>query len=85
MEAKDLAWRELTVLRAIVKNYGELENQQYHWDWLQARWLLLSGNLEKAVEMYKQAVDNALFRAGKTLKPIVQEAIVASAFLEKKR
>lgn len=83
-EAKDLAWRELTVLRAIVKNYGELENQKYHWDWLQARWLLLSGNLEKAVEMYKQAVDNALFRAGKTLKPIVQEAIVASAFLEKK-
>ena len=83
-EAKDFAWRELTVLRAMVKNHGQLENQQYHWDWLQVRWLLLSGNLEKAVEMYKPAVDNAYFRAGKTLAPIVQEAIIASAFLEKK-
>lgn len=82
-KCKDFAWRELAVFRGIIKNNARTESIQYHLDWLEARWQLLSGNLEKAVDKYEQAFDNALFCAGKDLEKIIQEALVSAAFLEK--
>lgn len=81
-ESKETAWRELTISRAVSEHFNRQESIKYHWDWLEARWHLLSGNLEKAVEKYTQAFDGALFRAGKDLEEIIQEALVAAAFLE---
>lgn len=67
----------------LLNQCGCLEFQKYHWDKFQARLFLIQGRLDKAVESYEKSFENAIFKAGKSLKDLIQECIVVTAFYEK--
>lgn len=81
---KEEAYMLINHIREFLSKNHELDNQAYRWDWLEARWHLLSGNLEKAVEVYEQAFQKALYRAGDMTRNIIQEAVIATSFLEQR-
>lgn len=51
----------------------------YWLDWHDARWHLLSGDLEGANKLYEQAFNDCLFRSGINQKEIIEEAMVVAA------
>jgi hypothetical protein len=51
--------------------------------WLRARMAVYSGDLKKANEHYKKAFNESLYRAGKTQKVIIDEALVVAAVQSK--
>lgn len=81
--AQDKAFRELNIARSIAENHQRLEYSAHYWNWLEARWHLLSGNLKQAVALYETAFHQSLFCMGGTLKNWIVEARIATAFLEK--
>lgn len=82
-ESKDKAYHQLVVARAIAEPNGRIAYEGQHWDWLEARWHLFSGDLEKSIEYYKKAFENSLYCMGDNLKSLIQEALVATAYFEK--
>ncbi|MCS4533303.1 ankyrin repeat domain-containing protein [Neisseria montereyensis] len=83
-DSKDKSFRELNIARAIAESDQTLEYESQHWNWLEARWHLFSGDLNKAVSYYKESFEQSLFCRGKDLNSLIQEALVATAYLEKK-
>lgn len=83
IESKDKAYNQLVVARAIAEPNGRIAYEGQHWDWLEARWHLLSGNLEKSIEYYKKAFENSLYCMGSNLKYLIREALIATAYFEK--
>jgi ankyrin repeat protein len=69
----------LTELRAAINNYDNSYHITYWIDWHEARWTVFSGDLVKAVELYKSAFDSCLFRAGINQKFIIEEALVVAS------
>lgn len=80
---KDKALRELKMVRSLAESENRLEYEVYMWDKLEARWHVFAGNLEKAVEFYKKALEQGLFYAGSNLESIIHEAAVTTAYFEK--
>ncbi|NVK41177.1 MAG: ankyrin repeat domain-containing protein [Oceanospirillaceae bacterium] len=67
--------RSRQALSAIESGYS----RQYWVDWYEARWQLLSGDLEEANRFYRQAFEDCMFRAGDNQKWIIYEALVVAA------
>lgn len=82
-EMQEQASQQLANTRKITQANEKFFYEGQHWDWLEARFHLFSGNLEKAVDFYKKAFENSLFCMGDNLKYILQEALVATAYYEK--
>lgn len=82
---KTKAFELIQSARKQLEKLGEVASYQYHWDKLEARWYLFSGDLEKAVKFYEKAFNKGLFRAGKNLDEIIKEALIATSFLEKSK
>tara|TARA_R110001583_G_C5670239_1_gene410767 strand:+ start:521 stop:2785 length:2265 start_codon:yes stop_codon:yes gene_type:complete len=51
----------------------------YWLDWHDARWHLLSGQLDQASDFYKKAFYGCLFRAGENQYEIIKEALIVAA------
>lgn len=81
--AQDKAFQKLNIARSIAENHQRLEYSAHYWNWLEARWHLLSGNLKQAVTLYETAFHQSLFCMGDALKNWIVEARIATAFLEK--
>jgi ankyrin repeat protein len=69
----------LTEVRAVINNYENSYHITYWIDWHEARWSVFSGDLVKAVELYKSAFVSCLFRAGINQKHIIEEALVVAS------
>ncbi|MBA6339602.1 ankyrin repeat domain-containing protein [Colwellia sp. MB02u-10] len=69
----------LNELRAAIYNDEKGYHITYWIDWHEARWAVFSGDLVKAVELYKSAFDSCLFRAGINQKFIIEEALVVAS------
>tara|TARA_R110000787_G_scaffold49111_5_gene117925 strand:+ start:38619 stop:40850 length:2232 start_codon:yes stop_codon:yes gene_type:complete len=52
--------------------------------WCEARWAVLSGAMDRSLELYEQAAEQALYRAGESQKTVLEEALALAAHLEKK-
>jgi hypothetical protein len=50
-------------------------------DWHEARWYVLSGNLDCACEYYKRAFEGSLYRSGDNQRLVIEEALVVAASL----
>lgn len=81
--AQDKAFQKLNIARSIAENHQRLGYSAHYWNWLEARWHLLSGNLKQAVALYETAFHQSLFCMGDALKNWIVEARIATAFLEK--
>jgi ankyrin repeat protein len=58
-------------------------NESYWIDWLDARWHVMSEDLNCACTLYEKAFNHSLYRSGKWLKTIIEESIVVAASLDK--
>ncbi|WP_417227126.1 ankyrin repeat domain-containing protein [Amphritea sp.] len=71
------------LLRGCIDEARAYFNRTNYWlDWMDARWHVFSGNLEKADELYRKAFSDCLYRAGENQKAIIEEAIVIAASVE---
>ena len=65
---------------------AELNHLNHHriagFTWLNARYYLFSGDLNKAVETYEKAFNDSLFCTGYLLEKLIIEALVAASYLE---
>lgn len=82
-DMKHKSYNELMIARSIAEPNGRIAYEGQHWDWLEARWHLFSGDLEKSIEYYKKAFENSLYCMGDNLKSLIREALVATAYFEK--
>jgi hypothetical protein len=71
--------KEICHVRSYLKEKAIYRATEYWLDWHDARWHVLSGDLEKANEHYKSAFYDCLFRAGVNQKIIIEEAFVVGA------
>ena len=69
----------LVELRDVIDSYENNVHISYWLDWHEARWAVFSGDLAKAVELYKSAFESCLFRAGINQKFIIEEALVVTS------
>lgn len=65
-----------------LSDMGAYEKLQYHWERFYARFYLFSGDIDKAIECYKSAFNNAIFRSGNDLKYILQDSLIATSYRE---
>lgn len=54
---------------------------RYALEWYRGRWYVLSGQCDKALEHYRQAVAHSDYRAGAMWKEIVEEAMALAGYL----
>lgn len=80
---KERAYQKLSEARTATELNTNFAYKGQHWDWLEARFHLFSGDLEKSIDYYKKAFENSLFCMGDNLKYLIQEALVATAYYEK--
>ena len=69
----DLAWQLAT--------HDPEGRSRYALEWYRGRWYVLSGQCDRALEHYRQAVAHADYRAGATWKEIVEEAMALAGYL----
>lgn len=81
--SKDSLRLDVDFVRSALKKQGEYNSSSFFVDWMDARWYVFSNDLIKANELYKQAVESAIYRAGDQLKAIVKEALVVAASIKK--
>jgi ankyrin repeat protein len=75
--------RHIKLVRDGLLGKKEQITTKYWIDWHEARWNVFSGNLDRANELYKQAFEDSLFRAGNSQKEIINESLVVAASLDK--
>jgi len=80
---KDELYEKILEVRDYFNARKEKESTSYWIDWHEARWHLLSGDINKSSDLYKLAFEHSLFRAGANQELIINEAIVVAANLEK--
>lgn len=68
-------------LEHLMNLHDSEKRTQFHLEWLNGRWFVLSGNFDNALVHYQQAVHLASYRAGSAQKQIFQEALVLAARL----
>jgi len=72
---------DLNKLEHLINIHDSEKITQFHLDWLNGRWFVLSGNFDNALLFTKQAVHLASYRAGAAQKQIFQEALVIAGQL----
>lgn len=66
-----------------VKKFHLQEALRYHTEWLNGRLLILSGDLNGALDMYLQAVESSLYKSGSNIKDILKDAMSIAAIQTK--
>lgn len=56
----------------------------FHIEWMKARWHILGGQLEAALQHYEQACEASFYRAGPQQKDLMQETLALAARLGRK-
>lgn len=56
----------------------------YHYEWMMARWHVLSGQYQDALPYFERAFEMACYRAGHQVKDLISEASCIAAFLAKR-
>lgn len=56
----------------------------YHYEWMKARWHVLSAQYQEALPHYERAFELACYRAGHQVKDLISEASCIAAFLAKR-
>ncbi|MEW6315815.1 MAG: ankyrin repeat domain-containing protein, partial [Pseudomonadota bacterium] len=74
-------WTEIEQLQSLADACDPDGRTAYHYEWMKARWNVLSGQYEEALAHFERAFELACYRAGQQLKEIVQEASCIAAFL----
>ncbi|HCA17312.1 MAG TPA: hypothetical protein DEO64_09300 [Alcaligenes faecalis] len=77
-------WGEITQLQGLAKRLDPEGRTSYHYEWMKARWYVLSGQYQEALPHYKQAFELASYRAGHQIKSIIEEAACIAGLLEKR-
>lgn len=73
----------LTSLQKSIEEHNLKDKLQYHQDWLMGRLLVLSGEVEKALEYYVNAVELSLYKSGDNMRTILKEALSVAAIQRK--
>lgn len=66
-----------------VKKFHLQEELRYHTEWLNGRLLILSGDLNGALDMYLQAVESSLYKSGSNIRDILKDAMSIAAIQTK--
>lgn len=66
----------------LVNEFDPEGRTRYWLAWFRGRWEVLSGNYDAALPYYEEAVSLANYRAGKSQREILQEALVLAGLLE---
>lgn len=74
---------KLKTLEASVINRGKERELRYHSEWLWGRIFILSGQLEKALEMYARAVESSLYKSAGNMRFLFKEALAVAAIQTK--
>ena len=73
----------LASLQKSIEEHNLNDELQYHQDWLKGRLLVLSGQIEKALEQYVNAVESSLYKSGDNIRFILKEALSVAAMQRK--
>jgi hypothetical protein len=73
----------LKALEASIVKHELKEELHYHSYWLWGRIYILSGQIEKALDMYVQAVESALYKSGNNIRDLLKEALAIAAIQTK--
>lgn len=77
-------WHGIGMLEAHANVSDPEGRTTFHYEWMKARWHVLSGQYQEALPRYEHAFELACYRAGHQIKDILKEASCVAAFLEKK-
>lgn len=72
---------DLQALQRLVEQHDPEGSTQFHLEWLQGRWHVLSGELKQALPFYKEAARLVNYRGGDAQKQITEEALVIAGQL----
>lgn len=78
---RNRTWQQIEALERLATTSDPEGRTVYHYSWMKGRWHVLSGQYEEALPHYKQAFEQACYRAGHQVKDIIAEASCLSAFL----
>ena len=78
-QSKNTLRNELNELRKQFKGAKSAQHNNYWLDWHEARWRVLSGDLESALQFYIKTFEDSLFRAGINQKHIIEECLVVAS------
>jgi ankyrin repeat protein len=78
-ESKKSLRNALDELRKQFKGIKLAQQNNYWLDWHEARWHVLSGDLESALQFYTKAFEDCLFRSGINQKYIIEESLVVAS------
>lgn len=73
----------LASLRKSIEKHNLNDELQYHQDWLKGRLLVLSSQIEKALEHYVNAVESSLYKSADNIRLILKEALSVAAIQHK--
>lgn len=73
----------LASLQKSIEEHNLNDELQYHQDWLNGRLLVLSGEIEKALEYYVNAVEASLYKSGDNIRKVLKEALSVAAIQRK--
>jgi ankyrin repeat protein len=72
---------DLENLKSLVKKHDPEGRTQFHLEWLEGRWHVLSGDLQQALPFYEKAAQLVNYRGGDAQKKITEEALVIAGYL----
>jgi hypothetical protein len=73
----------LASLQKSIEEHNLNDELRYHHDWLQGRILILSGQLDTALEHYVNAVESSLYKSGDNIRNLLKEALAVAAIQRK--
>lgn len=81
--SKDQAFTQqvLTHFKILLQQVAPSGSLSYCQSWHEARWLTLSGKLDRAADAYQRAFEQSYFHAGPNQGLIIQEALAVAAML----
>ncbi|WP_372378221.1 hypothetical protein ACBZ91_03080 [Vibrio natriegens] len=75
---EDYSARLVSLQKSVAKH--NLNNElRYHHDWLKGRLLVLSGQIDMALEQYVNAVESSLYKSGDNIRDLLKEALAVAA------
>lgn len=84
IDDQKLSRNELDHFKTLAGKLDREGRTQYFENWCEGRWHVLAGQEKEALQFYENAANQALYRAGKNQKQILEEAIVLAAHLNAK-
>lgn len=81
---RDHTWLAIEALERAASQSDPDGRTAYHYEWMKARWHVLSGQYQEALPCYDKAFELACYRAGHQIKDLISEASCIAALLAKK-